>query len=143
MKTLGLFVMYQYLTSFIGVPYIWGGNNPLVGFDCSGLVMEGLKRQGLVGPHEDLTSQGIYERLVGFKHFAPETVHLQENDLLFFGTSPMNITHISVARDNHIMLEAGGGDSSCTSVEISKQKNAFVRERPIRMRRDLVATIRL
>lgn len=136
--------MYEYLINFIGVPYIYGGNNPLVGFDCSGLIVEGLRAQGLIRHDEDLTSQGIYNRMTtGMKYFSPELSGVQRDDLLFFGKSPMEITHIAIARDSRIMLEAGGGDSKCTTIGKAKKRNAFVRERPIRMRSDLVATIRI
>ena len=42
----------------IGKPYIWGGQSPEVGFDCSGLVVWGLKEIGCTINHhgEDFTS---------------------------------------------------------------------------------------
>lgn len=137
-------MMVNYLMQFVGTPYLWAGNNPIEGFDCSGLINEGLRSEGILGPHEDLTSQGIFDRLKnGYKAFSPDIYRIQKNDLLFFGSSPVSITHVAIAYDDRIMLEAGGGDSSCDSIEKAKEMGAFVRLRPISMRKDIVATVRL
>jgi len=128
-----------YLLLFIGLPYIYKGNNPLTGFDCSGLVCEGLRIKGIVGYKEDLCSQDIYHRLLENGLYAPQGI--KKDAILFFGKSISQITHVAVAVDQFTMIEAGGGDSTCTTEEEAARRNAFVRLRPITMRRDLVAVL--
>ena len=33
----------KYAMAFIGTPYVWGGDDPMGGFDCSGFCIEVLK----------------------------------------------------------------------------------------------------
>ncbi|MFC1535727.1 NlpC/P60 family protein, partial [Candidatus Neomarinimicrobiota bacterium] len=33
---------------FVGLPYLWGGDDAVAGYDCSGLVIEILKSVGLL-----------------------------------------------------------------------------------------------
>jgi len=136
--------MIDYLLNFVGTPYKWAGNNPIEGFDCSGLIMEGLKAHGIAKYNEDLSSQSIFDKLSGgYKYFSPDSHMIIKNDLLFFGKSAREISHVAIAYDNMLMLEAGGGDSTCTSVKRARKLGAFVRVRPIKNRKDLIATVRL
>ena len=127
---------------FIWVPYIWGGNSPLTGFDCSGLIVEGLKSEGIVKYYEDLSAQGIFDRLQGYyKEFDPSCKRIRRGDLLFFGKSPKQIAHVGLAVDPNRMLESGGGDSETKCREDAEKRNAMVRIRPINYRSDLTGII--
>lgn len=134
--------MVDYLMHFIGVPYIWGGNNPITGFDCSGLICEGLKSEGVIARHKDLTSQGIWDKLNNYyKLFTPGTP--KKGDLLFFGAGITEISHVAIAISGYRMLEAGGGGSGVDTIEKAGKYNAFVRISSIRERSDLVGIIRM
>ena len=124
-----------YLMLFIGVPYKWGGNNPLEGFDCSGLVCEGLRTAGILTVDHD--SQGIFEVLKA----QGRRSGLSRGSVLFFGQTQHSISHVSIALDDKRMLESGGGDRTTTTLSEAIRRNAFVRIRPIR--NDLVAALRI
>ena len=129
----------DYAKSFIGVPYIYGGNNPIVGMDCSGLVCECLKAVGILSSHSDFTAQGLYEHFVNIGY--PEFAKSDADFILFFGSSRSKISHVAIGIDDKLMIESGGGDSLTTTIEAAKKLNAFVRIRPIR--KDLIIVISL
>ena len=108
------------------MPYIYGGNNPLTGWDCSGFVIEILRSFGLVkGDH---TCQGLYKYL-SQKNWRSQ---LAEGSILFFGESRNQIVHIAIALNKSIMIECGGGVSSTRTLTLAKRRGACVRIRPIR-----------
>lgn len=128
--------LVQYAYCFIGIPYRWGGENPISGFDCSGLVQEILKSAGF-DPPGDQSAQALYN------HFRPQSIHSVPSSasLLFFGKTFNQITHVAFGLDADLMIEAGGGDSSVINKESADLKSAFVRVRPISSRKDLVAIL--
>lgn len=125
----------DYLMHFIGKPYIWGGSGA-VGFDCSGLVLEGLWALGMFGGG-DTTAQGLCDNLAKTGWTSQPSAKIRRDDLLFFGKDRKHITHVAVALDRRLMIEAGGGGSKCTSAANS---SGMVRVRPIRS--DLVEVLR-
>jgi cell wall-associated NlpC family hydrolase len=127
-------LLVDYALRFVGVPYIWGGNNYLTGLDCSGFVQELLAMMG-VDPPGDQTAQGLHNWL------AQQTISLkipQVGALVFFGNSPQSVTHVAMALDYYRMIEAGGGGSKTVDRETAAQQGAVVRIRPIDRRKDLV-----
>lgn len=130
-------VVIDYALTFIGCPYLYGSNGP-DSFDCSGFVCELLKSVGVIPWSLDLNAQSLRETLLKIKHESifPTCV---EGSILFFGKSKTAITHTALALNQKIMLEAGGGDSTTTSVQEAVRRGAFVRIRPIR--HDLIDSI--
>lgn len=127
------FEFVEYLKSFIGARYQWTGEGPFnVGFDCSGLVQEGLRAWGFCD-REDRNSQGLYKHLLN-KGFLHNLSGRGAGDIVFFGKDLNNITHIGVMVNNWQYIEAGGGDSSSVDT-------GMVRIRPITYRRDHIATL--
>jgi cell wall-associated NlpC family hydrolase len=83
----------------LGVKYVWGGNTPQSGIDCSGLLYYIQKKAGSeVG---DLTASG-YSKLGKKIPIGEQKV----GDFLFFG-SP--VTHCAIFIGNGYMIESRGG----------------------------------
>lgn len=122
-------VLYDYAMSLVGLPYRWGGDDPVHGFDCSGLVLELLESQGAY-TGGDTTAAGLHKFLAGHGVDAPGF-----GVLAFFGTP---ISHVAFCLNGQLMLEAGGGGAKTTSLEAAAAQNAYVRVRPIRQRKDCV-----
>ena len=130
-------ILLSYAMRFVGVPYKWGGDDPLQGIDCSGFVIELLKSQGLVAKSFDANAQAIYQRYESSKVYKASF-----GALVFFGKDNTKITHVGFALDHNVMVEAGGGDSTTVNAVVAAEKNAFVKVRPILSRTDLVAMVR-
>jgi cell wall-associated NlpC family hydrolase len=129
--------MINYAIMFVGIPYIWGGDNPVSGFDCSGFIQHVLDSSGM-DPKGDQTAQSLYHY---FKEKGRETRSIQRGALVFYGKSPTSITHISLAIDSHRIIEAGGGGRSTRSKEDAARCNACVRIKPLTHRSDIVGII--
>jgi len=132
-------LMVLYSLTFLGVPYRWGGENPMEGYDCSGFLQEILSSVGL-DPPGDQTAQTLYNSL-SKKDWRSG---LGKGSILFFGSSREHISHVALCVDveGETMIEAGGGNSSITSVFYASKHNAFIRLRPISNRTDLVAVLK-
>ena len=129
----------EYLSHFIGRSYIWAGDGTgpkYQGWDCSGLVLEGLYAMGWY-TGKDISAQGLHDFLAKSNDWHACSVgKAGDGDILFFGKSTKAITHVAVALGNGLLIEAGGGGSKCTTASNS---TGFVRVRPVTNRKDCVA----
>lgn len=82
----------------VGVPYVWGGDSPKVGFDCSGLVMWAYDEAGVQLPR---TSEQQWAYL---QDKSVPTDQVQEGDVLF--QAGANGTYAS---PGHEAMYVGGG----------------------------------
>jgi len=116
-----------YLERQEGVTYKVGGDDPVEGFSCSGLVCWGLRAFGLIEHSRHITCNAMAER---FKNRIV-TDAPRRGDLLLFG-KPGDLTHCAVAVSGWQMIESSnGGPDPC------------VRKRPIGTRKDLATIVRI
>ena len=85
----------------IGVPYVWGGADPDVGFDCSGLTMWSWAHAGVSLPHSSAAQYTATPRV--------SVDNLQPGDLLFF-YSPIH--HVGMYLGNNTMIHTDHPGSS-------------------------------
>lgn len=131
-------LIQQYILQFLNLPYIWGGDDPLLGFDCSGFVQEFLTAFGAhPKPGVDLNAQGLYNELL--KTGTASTKDL--GSIAFYGKDYSRITHVAVLLDSKSIFEFGGGGSLTKTQEDAAKQNAFGRVRPLNKRNDLVTCI--
>ena len=115
----------RYVWSFIGLPYRWGGDDSILGFDCSGLVIEVLTGVGILPHGFDTTADGLYQR---FK--INEVAKGYAGCLCLWFTSRL-ATHVEMMIDDLHTIGASGGGSATTSEGAAAAQNAFVKLRPL------------
>jgi cell wall-associated NlpC family hydrolase len=96
----------------------------LEGFDCSGLVVEVLKAVGILGPKEDLSAAGLYERFMEKSLFGP-------GRLVFWRNKKGEISHVEMMLDEWFVVGASGGNEEVTNEEKAAERNAYVKMRPV------------
>lgn len=128
----------------IGVPYIWGGKDLAVspGLDCSGFVENRLHSLSM-DMKDPSNAQAHYDYwLTRGDVINIKSILLDLGDLVFYGSGLREISHIAIALSPFAVIEAGGGDSTTTTVEAARLRKAQIRISPMDHRHDIIAVIR-
>jgi peptidoglycan DL-endopeptidase LytE len=99
----------------LGKPYVWGGETPQVGFDCSGFIVYLFKKQGISLPRTVATIWNV-----GTPVSAPSV-----GDIVFFATSGSGPSHAGIYIGNQQFIHSG----SSTGVTISSLNNSYWKAR--------------
>ena len=122
----------------IGKPYVWAGNNPMIGLDCSGYVQIILRKLGVITDGVDRTAQQIYDLLSKTLAY----VQTPKGDcVIFFGKSASEITHIAITVNAEWMIEAAHGNSHMVLEQQAVDKQAKIEFNRIDRRKDRVACL--
>jgi hypothetical protein len=73
----------------VGTPYVFGGETPGVGFDCSGLAQAAYKAAGITLP------RGAQDQFDAGAQLQPGA-SLEPGDLVFFGSGPVGVEHVGL-----------------------------------------------
>ena len=96
-------VAVRWALSQIGTPYVWGGETPGVGFDCSGLVQAAYRVAGVALPRVAQDQYDATPKVTAGQPLAP-------GDLVFFGDGPASIDHVGlyvgVVSGEDVMVDA-------------------------------------
>ena len=111
--------------SFLGKPYLWGGDDPINGFDCSGFCIEILKSVGLLPRNGDWTAQMLWDK---FKYREVDEPH--NGCLVFWKNNSGKIIHVEYAINEILCIGASGGGSRTRTEEDAAEQNAYIKIRP-------------
>jgi cell wall-associated NlpC family hydrolase len=105
---------------FIGVPYKWGGETSVDGFDCSGLTMTVYRLNGLNLPRTSADQWGAGRPI--------DTGELVEGDLVFFGTRGGRVSHVGiyVGGDSFLHAPRRGSQIQIASLSSDYYRARFV-----------------
>lgn len=132
-------IALDYIKSFYGVPYRWGGSNPMEGFDCSGFVIE-YGQAGDALPGGDWTALGLFTRL---KSKGKISNRRRVGDLVFYGKNVENIYHVEIVISKNQAVGAGNGNRNMTSLKAAMKQGAYIKVRPFLFRKDIIGYGRL
>ena len=120
---------------FLGRPYIWGGDDPVRGFDCSGFVIEVLKSVGFLPRSGDWTANGL---MSVFKDC--ETIEPLAGCLAFWGRTPNDkrAVHVELCLSDELSIGASGGGSRTNSEADAIRHNAYIKVRPFYTRQNII-----
>jgi cell wall-associated NlpC family hydrolase len=113
--------------SFLGKPYIWGGDDPIAGFDCSGFVIEILRSVGILPRAGDWTAAQLMDKF-------PIVSNPTNGCLVFWENAEKKVIHVEYCLDSRLSIGASGGGSKTITVEDAIKQNAYIRIRPFRER---------
>jgi cell wall-associated NlpC family hydrolase len=82
-------VAVEWAFTQIGTPYVWGGETPGVGFDCSGLVQAAYAVAGVALPRVAQDQYDATTKLAAGDSLTP-------GDLVFFGSGASGIDHVGL-----------------------------------------------
>jgi cell wall-associated NlpC family hydrolase len=104
--------MIQVAIEFLGRPYVWGGDDPVEGFDCSGLVVECLNSVGRLPREGDWTAEELWRKFLGSDHPDPK-----RGDLVFWKSQETDwMIHVEICSNDEISIGASGGGSGTLSL---------------------------
>jgi len=115
--------------SFLGKPYLWGGDDPIDGFDCSGFCIEILKSVGVLPRGGDWTAAGLYRRFTNR--------NIPQEGCLVFWHKNNHVIHVEYCLDDRVSIGASGGGSNTTDEADAIRQNAYIKVRPFHTRTGL------
>ena len=102
----------NYALTWLGRPYIWGGDDP-AGIDCSGFVIECLKSSGKLPHSFDETADGLYVKYKplavfggAMATFIPENI---KPGCLIFWLAGSKAQHVELCINSWQCVGASGG----------------------------------
>ncbi len=119
------------LEKSVGLPYKWGGDDPIGGFDCSGLVIEALQSSGKLPEKRDYTAHQLSTMFPETEIFAPGV-------LVFWDWNKDGvIDHVEMIafedeNGTFYTVGASGGNSQTITNADAQKYNAYVKIRPLR-----------
>lgn len=110
--------------SLLGIPYIWGGDDPVEGFDCSGMCIEILKSIGVLPRKGDWTAHSLHTL------FMDKEVDRLGPGCLVFWTNQNRVIHVEFAITEKLCIGASGGGRRTLTWRDAVRQNAYIKIRP-------------
>jgi len=114
----------DYIQRWLGLPYVWAGDDTIAGFDCSGLMIEVLQAHGLIPRSKDYTAEGLRQKYSDYKVTVPYA-----GCLVFFIHPVEKIAwHVAICVSKEFIVHASGGGEGVNSLEEAIKRNAYIKK---------------
>jgi cell wall-associated NlpC family hydrolase len=114
---------------YIGVPYVWGGNTPESGFDCSGFTRYVFARQGIALPRTSREqAQAGQEVALDFGAFLP-------GDILLFAEPDQAVSHVAIYVGSGRIIHASSVARAVSYLDLQGDRGAWYVQNLVAVRR--------
>lgn len=114
----------DYIKRWLGLPYFWGGDDPIAGFDCSGLIVEVLQAHGLIPRNKDYSAEGLRQKYSEYFVAEPYAGCL----VFFIHPQELIAWHVAMCVSKDFIIHASGGGSGVTSLKEAIKQNAYIKK---------------
>lgn len=118
-----------YAKRLLFLPYLWGGDDPMAGFDCSGMILEVLQSVGKIKHKIDMNAHSMYLT------FKDKEVKRGYAGCLVFWFKKEKAVHVEMMINDYFVVGSSGGSSKTLSRRQAIEQNAFIKMRPLGYRR--------
>jgi cell wall-associated NlpC family hydrolase len=106
--------------AYIGVPYVWGGNTPREGFDCSGFTKYIFAKQGITLPRTSREQSRVGQPVpADFRDLEP-------GDLMFFAEPGEAISHVAIYAGDGRILHSSSSNGGVGYTDLNTGGEWFV-----------------
>jgi cell wall-associated NlpC family hydrolase len=114
---------------YVGVPYVWGGNTPESGFDCSGFTKYVFAKQGIQLPRTSREQARVGQGVaLDFAAFAP-------GDLLLFAEPGEAISHVAIYVGDGRIIHASSAAGEVGYLDLDGDRSAWYVQNMVAVRR--------
>ena len=119
----------QTADQYVGVPYVWGGNTPEGGFDCSGFTRYVFAKQGIQLPRTSREQARVGQGVaLDFAAFAP-------GDLLLFAEPGEAISHVAIYVGDGRIIHASSAAGEVTYLDLDPDRTPWYIQNMVAVRR--------
>src|SRR6185436_544076 len=106
--------------SYVGTRYVWGGNTPSQGFDCSGFTKYVFARYGITLPR---TSR---EQVRAGREIAADFRALRPGDLMMFAEPGESISHVAIYAGDGVIIHSAGSIGGVGYTDLNRGGDWFL-----------------
>ena len=114
---------------YVGVPYVWGGNTPGSGFDCSGFTKYVFAREGIQLPRTS-REQARAGRAVALDYGA-----FLPGDLLLFAEPDEAVSHVAIYVGDGVIIHASAAFGEVGYLELDGDRAGWYVQNMVAVRR--------
>ena len=116
---------------YVGRKYVYGGETPAVGFDCSGFVQYVFGRHGVALPRTSRQQAGVGRAL------SRAVASLKPGDLMLFSSKGGRVDHVAIYAGNNRILHSSAGAGGVVYDDLSTSRGKWYLARHVASRRVL------